>query len=97
MMKTRVDSPKVKELHAELEESFVEQARLLDSCNYLFETKASKSTDRRGCFNFDTGLECFVRPACDALIKYCIDEKATLRTAVDDLDILRKGYILPQL
>ncbi|MEM2874162.1 MAG: hypothetical protein QW063_01810 [Candidatus Nanoarchaeia archaeon] len=97
IMKTKVDSPKVKALHEELEESYTDQARLLDDLVYLLSTKVQKSVDKRGCFNLDTGLPCFVKPACDALIRYCEKGKITLRAAIENLNILRKGYILPQL
>jgi hypothetical protein len=97
IINTKIDSYKIKNLHEEIETSFKEQANLLDSLSLLENTKANKKLERRGCFNLDTGLECFIKPACDAFVNYCMKERVTLRTAIENLGILSKGYVLPAL
>jgi hypothetical protein len=97
IMKTDVDGPKIMELLATLEQSFIEQANLLDKLEYLKETKVEKITDARGCFNVDTGYDCFVKPACDSIVTYCVKNKTRLRDVLDEFKLIRKGYIMPQL
>jgi hypothetical protein len=95
--KFHVESPVVARLHEELEESFIEQARLLDSLQYLLERKGEKRTAQRGCRNYDTGFDCFDKPACGPIINYCAAEKRCLRDVLEEFKLVRKGYRLPQL
>ncbi len=95
--KADLNSGLVAQFHSDMEESFIEQAQLLDNLNYMKQTKEKKLADRRGCINQDTGYSCFDKPACDIITSHCIKTKRCLRDVIDDFKLKRKGYILPQL